>query len=227
MFGWDRFTAPLVTKLRYFCYTNLSKMNFLAHLALSGNREGIVMGNYTGDFIKGKLTPARTAAWSEEYRVGVELHRFIDSFTDSHPTVLRAKRLLARAHPKVAGVALDIYYDYFLANHFSKYYKGALTDFVKDSYALILNNRDLIPAAMLPMAEAMIRHDWLVHYKTIPGIGRSFEGVANRFPFMAAIRGAEKELLRNKQVYENSFLEFYPGLMVASKEFIQSACLKA
>ena len=201
-------------------------MNFLAHLALSGNREGIVMGNYTGDFIKGKLTPTRTDLWTDEYRVGVELHRFIDSFTDTHPTVLRAKRVLSRTHPKVAGVALDIYYDYFLANHFSDYYKEDLAQIVQDSYALILRNRALIPEAMRPMAEAMIRHDWLLHYKTIPGIGRSFEGLANRFPFMAAIRGAEQELLRNKQVYEDSFLEFYPSLRVASQEFIQHAGMK-
>lgn len=201
-------------------------MNFLAHLALSGNREGIMMGNYTGDFIKGKLTPTRTASWSEEYRVGVELHRFIDSFTDSHPTVLRAKQVLARRHPKVAGVALDIYYDYFLAHHFSVYYEEDLAQFVQDAYALILRNRALMPAAMLPMAEAMIRHDWLLHYKTIPGIRRSFEGLANRFPFMAAIRGAENELIRNERVYEDSFLEFYPGLKVASEEFIQAESLE-
>ncbi len=201
-------------------------MNFLAHLALSGNREGIIMGNYTGDFIKGKLTPARTALWSEEYRVGVELHRFIDSYTDTHPTVLRAKRILARAHPRVAGVALDIFYDYFLANHFSEFYEEDLATFVQNSYALILRNRTLIPEAMLPMAEAMIRHDWLLHYKTIPGIRRSFEGLANRFPFMAAIRGAEIELLRNQGVFEDSFLEFYPNLMLASREFIQSAGIK-
>jgi acyl carrier protein phosphodiesterase len=198
-------------------------MNFLAHLALSGNREGVLMGNYSGDFIKGKLTPARAASWSDEYRVGLELHRFIDSYTDSHPTVLRAKRVLSLTHPKVAGVALDIYFDYFLANHFSDFYEEDLTDFINKTYSLILRNLTLIPEAMLPMAEAMIRHDWLLHYQTIAGIRRSFEGLANRFPFMAAIRGAEQELQRNRRVYEDSFMEFYPDLMVASEDFIKNA----
>jgi len=200
-------------------------MNFLAHLALSGNREGIVMGNYTGDFIKGKLTPVRTSSWSDEYRVGVELHRFIDTFTDTHPTVLQAKRILAKTHPKVAGVALDIYFDYFLANHFSEYYPEELSQFVSRAYATILRNKIVIPAAMLPMAEAMIRHDWLNHYKTIPGIQRSFDGLSRRFHFMAAIRGAENELLRNETLYEDCFMEFYPSLQVASTEFIQGAML--
>lgn len=200
-------------------------MNFLAHLALSGNREGIIMGNYTGDFIKGKLTAERTASWSEEYRVGVELHRFIDFFTDTHPTVLRAKRILARTHPKVAGVALDIYFDYFLANHFSAYYQEDLSEFVRKSYATILRNQELIPAAMLPMAEAMIRHDWLGNYQTIPGIRRSFDGLARRFKFMAAIQGAETELLRNEALYEEAFVGFYPSLLRATQEFIGAATL--
>ena len=195
-------------------------MNFLAHLALSGNREGIVMGNFTGDFVKGKLTPLRTASWSEEYRVGVELHRHIDSFTDTHPSVLGAKRILSKAHPKVAGVALDIFFDYFLANHFSRYYQMALTEFVRSSYGVIIQNKTLIPVAMLPMAEAMIRHDWLNNYKTIPGIQRSFEGLSHRFKFMTAIRGAENELMRHESLYEEAFLEFYPSLQVAASDFI-------
>ena len=84
----------------------------------------------------------------------------------------------------------------------------------------------MISEAMLPMAEAMIRHDWLTHYQTIPGIKRSFDGLANRFVFMAGIRGAENELLRNEKVYEDSFLEFYPSLMAASKEFNQEAIIE-
>ncbi|MPR36400.1 acyl carrier protein phosphodiesterase [Salmonirosea aquatica] len=198
-------------------------MNFLAHLALSGNNEDILMGNFTGDFIKGKLTPLRTASWSAEYRVGVELHRFIDSYTDTHPTVLRAKRTLAFAHSKVAGVALDIFFDYFLANHFSRFYPQALDEYANKAYAIILRNKTLIPIAMLPMAEAMIRHDWLTNYQTIPGIKRSFDGLARRFAFMSAIHGAEDELLRNETLYEKAFIEFYPDLKTVADEYIRNA----
>ncbi len=196
-------------------------MNFLAHVALSGERQDVLMGNYVGDFIKGQLTPLRTESWSADFLLGVKLHRYIDHFTDTNPGVLRAKRFLAKKHPKVAGVALDIYFDYFLANHFSEFYEADLTQFINQSYAVVTQNKDLIPAAMRPMAEAMIRHDWLLHYKEIPGIKRSFDGLSRRFNFMTAIQGAEIELQRNEPVYEAAFLEFYPKLKSACENFIK------
>lgn len=201
-------------------------MNFLAHIALSGNREGIILGNFSGDFIKGKLTLERTNNWSDDFLIGVHLHRYIDTFTDTHPTVREAKKLLALSHPKVAGVALDIYFDYFLANHFSEYYSESLSYFVSKTYNLLYQNRQMIPEAMRPMADALIRHNWLYNYREIAGIKRSFEGIANRFEFMAAIRGAEIELQRNFAHYETTFLTFYPELKTASQLFIAENKLK-
>ena len=197
-------------------------MNFLAHVALSGEREGVLMGNYVGDFIKGQLRPLRTQAWSADFLLGVKLHRYIDHFTDTNPGVLKGKRFLAKKHPKVAGVALDIYFDYFLANHFSEFYEEYLPQFINHTYAIITKNKNLIPTAMLPMAEAMIRHDWLVNYKEMPGIKRSFDGLSRRFAFMTAIEGAEIELQQNESVYETAFLEFYPKLKSACEDFIEN-----
>lgn len=180
----------------------------------------MLMGNYVGDFIKGQLTPLRTKSWSADFLLGVRLHRYIDHFTDTDAGVLKAKRFLAKTHPKVAGVALDIYFDYFLANHFSAFYETDLSPFINRAYAVITENKDLVPAAMLPMAEAMIRHDWLYHYQEIPGIKRSFDGLSRRFAFMEKIKGAEIELKRNQETYEAAFLEFYPKLKAACEDFL-------
>ncbi|TDB66969.1 acyl carrier protein phosphodiesterase [Arundinibacter roseus] len=195
-------------------------MNFLAHIALSGDRPLVMMGNYTGDFIKGTLTPERTQLWSTDYTLGIRLHRFIDSFTDSHSVVREAKSLLNQKHPKVGGVILDIYFDYFLANHFSDYYKLELAEFVETSYQRIRQHQYLIPNAMLPMVDAMIRHNWLYNYKDVAGIQRSFDGLANRFAFLQTLRGAENELLTNFAAYETAFHAFYPILQQECHFFI-------
>lgn len=197
-------------------------MNFLAHIFLSGSREEVMMGNYVGDFIKGKLTPVRTSSWPKDYLLGVRLHRFIDSFTDSHPIVREAKALLAQTHPKVAGVALDIYFDFFLANHFQKFYSGDFKVYVETAYEVILTNRSLIPESMIPMAESMIRHDWLYNYKNIAGVKRSFDGLSRRYEFMKALRGAEVELMDNRIQYEEAFLQFFPVLIHATDTYIQT-----
>jgi acyl carrier protein phosphodiesterase len=200
-------------------------MNFLAHILLSGDREGVIMGNFAGDFIKGKLTLERTYTWIPDYLLGLKLHRFIDTYTDTHPIVRDAKKVLSKAYPRVAGVVLDIYFDYFLANHFEEYAEEPLSGFAKKSYDVILRNQEQIPEAMKPMAEAMIRHDWLGHYKEISGIKRSFDGLSRRFSFLNGIEGAENELLRNFPVYEAAFLEFFPLLQAAAKNYISESRL--
>jgi acyl carrier protein phosphodiesterase len=182
----------------------------------------VIMGNFVGDFIKGKLTPERTTLWTENYLSGILLHRFVDHFTDTHPVIRSAKAVLSNTHPKVAGVALDMYLDYFLANHFSYFHQEGLYDFTRSAYRIIERNRQLIPEAMLPMADAMVRHDWLYNYKEIAGIKRSFDGLANRFAFMGRIRGAEQELVRNMPLYERAFLTFYPELKAAADVFLQN-----
>lgn len=200
-------------------------MNFLAHILLSGDREGIIMGNFVGDFIKGKLSLEKTHNWVPDYLLGLQLHRFIDTYTDTHPVVRQTKKVLSKAHPRVAGVVLDIYFDFFLANHFEEYAKESLSDFVKNTYEVILRNEEQIPEAMKPMAEAMIRHNWLGHYKEISGIKRSFDGLSHRFAFLKGIEGAEKELLRNMSTYEAAFLEFFPLLQAAATNFILESSL--
>ncbi len=178
------------------------------------------MGNFTGDYAKGRLTTDRFGTWTLGYLLGVKLHRFIDDFTDTHPTALVAKRFLARKHPKVAGVALDIFFDYFLANHFEELHGFALEVYAQRSYETILRHHDLIPAPMLPMVEAMVRHDWLTNYRTVHGIERACSGLARRFTFMAALKHAELEMIINQPVYEEAFLSFYPELQAASKTFL-------
>lgn len=195
-------------------------MNFLAHIALSGPREYVMMGNFTGDYPKGNLTPKRFAALPPDYLLGVKLHRFIDDFTDTHPTVLTAKRFLGQTHPKVAGVAIDIFFDYFLANRFEHFHGEDLAIFAKRSYEIIIRHRDLIPAAMLPMAEAMVKHDWLANYRTVGGIERACSGLARRYAFMVGIQGAEVEMVLNQSVYEAAFVEFYPKLQAATETFL-------
>ncbi len=179
-----------------------------------------MMGNFTGDYAKGNLTPNRVDTWSSDYLLGVKLHRFIDDFTDTHPTVQTAKRFLSQIHPRVAGVALDIFFDYFLADRFEQFYGEDLANFAERSYETILRHRDLIPTAMLPMAEAMVLHDWLTNYRTVSGIERACSGLARRFTFMSAIKDAEQEMIRNQPVYEVAFLKFYPELQAAVKTFL-------
>ena len=59
-------------------------MNFLAHIYLSDDHPKIMVGNFIGDFVKGKNFREQ---FEPDIARGIELHRIIDVFTDSHPVV--------------------------------------------------------------------------------------------------------------------------------------------
>lgn len=195
-------------------------MNFLAHLLLSGNREGIVMGNFVGDFVKGLLTQEKTTNWNPEYVTGLRLHRYIDSFTDTHPVVREARKKIAEKHGRLSGIIVDIYFDYFLAKFFTDFCNETLWEYAHRMYGLIEENEYLIPEQMIPMAKAMIRQDWLNSYASLEGIDLTFSRMSRRAGFMIPIRNAVDELRLNELFYQEKFELFFPELKHASESFI-------
>lgn len=195
-------------------------MNFLAHLLLSGKNENTIMGNYVGDYIKGKLTEERTELWVPEFTLGLRLHRFIDSYTDTHPEVRTVRHQIALKHGKAASVAVDLYFDHFLASNFQYYSNESLLTFCERMYSVISNNIELVPMAMRPMAEAMVKQHWLEEYATLQGIGKSINGLARRYAFMSSLAGAEMDLMANFDFYQARFEQFFPELTKAAAEFI-------
>jgi acyl carrier protein phosphodiesterase len=195
-------------------------MNFLAHILLSGEEEGVIMGNYVGDFIKGRLTDEKTATWNKNYVIGLKLHRFIDSFTDTHPQVHEAKDIASKAQGRLAGIVMDIYFDYFLAKNFNDYNPEPLFAYAHGIYSLIERNEHLVPEEMIPMVRSMIRQDWLTTYATMEGIDITFQRLSRRAPFLGPIRNAISDLRENEAFYYEKFLLFFPELQKSANQFI-------
>jgi len=85
-------------------------MNVLAHIYLSGDSDQIIIGNYIGDYVKGR----DYLKYPDLVRKGIILHRHIDAFTDRHPVVHRSKIFFSKKYHKYSGVVTDIIYDHFL-----------------------------------------------------------------------------------------------------------------
>lgn len=179
-----------------------------------------MMGNYAGDFIKGRLSDEKTANWNPDYVVGLKLHRFIDFFTDSHPEVLEAKDVAAVTQGKLAGIVMDIYFDYFLAKNFQNYHKEPLFQYAHRIYSVIEKNEHLVPEAMIPMVRSMIRQDWLTTYATLDGIDTTFHRLSRRAEFLAPIYSAVSDLRANEEFYYTKFLSFFPDLRKQAGQFI-------
>lgn len=196
-------------------------MNFLAHLLLSGENEEVITGNFVGDFIKGRLSGEKVAGMSADYLLGLKLHRHIDMYTDEHPTVREAKRMAAKVLGKTAGIATDIYFDYFLAKYFDQFCSEPLKSYSDRMYRVIGDNDRLIPEHMKSMVRTMVRQDWLNTYETLEGIKLTFSRLSRRADFLDVLVLAERDLANNEEFYHNKFSIFFPQLQAEAALFIK------
>lgn len=184
-------------------------MNFLAHLYLSGSSENILVGNFIGDFVKGKSFDT----YPPQVQQGIKLHREIDSFTDTHPRISQARKRLWANFRHYSGVVIDLFNDHFLATSWSKFSEIPLTEFAAKSYRILQTNIEQLPPGAQHMLPYMIEGNWLVNYGTISGIDRALTGLSKRTQFDSNMENASRDLELDYDFYGEIFNEFFPDLM--------------
>ena len=203
-------------------------MNFLAHLHCSPNHKSIRFFNFTGDGFRGN-------AWKEkanpEIVLGVELHRFIDHFTDEHHASKEVKSHLRLVAGKTAPIALDLLGDYFLHKHWSKMaslqpHTEHLTavEFIDMCTLEIEHNKKLLVGKAARMWPWMKLERWLLDYQNLKGIRRAARGMSRRHPAIAPLGQFFKDFEDGSANYlkaEQWFLSFYPELILACQKFVK------
>ena len=192
-------------------------MNFLAHEFLSKNHKGIRVGNFLADFIRAK----DLSDYSYEIQLGIELHRKIDQFTDSHPLVHESKKLLHPRQGKYSSVLLDIYYDYFLGKNWKKYSEVPLKIFSKSVYDDFWEMKDVFPEKVQSFLPSMRENDWFYNYQFYWGIDKALQSIARRAKYSNTIKDALKDLQELEEELEKNFLLFFPELMAMSNKFLK------
>ncbi len=153
-------------------------MNFLGHLFFSNNDHEIMVNNLYGDFVKGK----KFEQLPDSVQFGVRLHRAIDSYIDHHPVVLNLQRSLYKELPRVASVAVDLFFDHVLAKKWEEYHDTPLADFTAEFYAFEPKYKDYSPKFQQIRA-AMKKYNWLYQYQFLHGLYKACNGVSSRLSF--------------------------------------------
>src|SRR4051812_13442546 len=130
-------------------------MNFLSHLYLSGNSEGLIIGNFIADSVKGSAFNN----FPEEIQKGILLHRKIDAFTDSHSVVELSKQRLRDKYKKYSSVIVDIYYDHYLAVNWNDYSSENFNFYIQNIYTLIGRNKHHLPPKSLMFTKYMLERN--------------------------------------------------------------------
>lgn len=193
-------------------------MNFLAHIYLSGTEEDVIIGNFIADGIKGKSY----LEYPEGIQKGVLLHRFIDSFTDSHGTVRQSTARLHANYGHYSGVIVDILYDHYLARNWNHYHHQPLEDFVQDFYDLLHRNFESLPVRTQRLMPYMIADNWLVSYATVDGIGKILSQMNVRTKGRSGMDRAVLDLEEHYDDFETEFTFFFNELITESKLKLES-----
>ncbi|HEY0298959.1 MAG TPA: ACP phosphodiesterase [Arachidicoccus sp.] len=189
-------------------------MNFLAHAYLSFNNPQTLTGNMMGDFVKGK----QKDLFPEGIKRGIELHRFIDSFTDAHPVVYEAKKAFKSVVGRYAGAFVDISFDYFLANDIKEKTAEEWEIFAQDAYAILENQQQYFPERFARLFPYMREHDWLYNYRFEWGIENSFSNIIRRAKYLSIDKTIVFAVFQqNIVLLKESYDAFFPDLKNAVK----------
>ena len=185
------------------------EMNYLAHLFLSEGTPESLIGNLLGDFVKGTAVNL----YPEEIRKGIDLHRKVDSYTDSHPIVRSSKSLVSSHRRRFAGVLIDVFYDHFLAKNWLEYSEIPLRDFSQDVYKILQDNRDILPDSLQRVLPTIIARDLLSSYQEIAEIGITLTRMSARLKRTNNLASGIEDLTANYQRLESDFRDFFPDLI--------------
>lgn len=159
-------------------------MNYLGHIYFSNNDPQLAVANLFGDFTKGK----KYLEYPEHIQKGVLLHRKIDDFIDHHYDVIQLIHQIRGSLPKVAPIAVDIYFDHLLAKNWDLYHPVKLPDFLANLYSNIDLSSEPYPADFKHFISLLIERNWMSHYPTEEGLYRMCQGVSNKLSFENALK---------------------------------------
>ena len=146
-------------------------MNFLAHLHCSPNQELVRVFNLLVTIFRGNHWKSHA---TDAMIIGVELHRFIDSYTDNNPLSKIAKQTIRSKAGKTAPIVLDLLGDYFLHKHWksmsgmkNKTLNVDINDFIETCSKQISRNTHLLQGKSIkhvaPYEQGKLANELFIH----------------------------------------------------------------
>ena len=184
-------------------------MNFLAHIYLSGDSDEIKLGNFIGDYVKGK----KYLDYPDQVSFGIQLHRRIDYFTDNHSEVKCCMELLKPVYGRYSGIVTDVFFDHFLASNWSLYSDSTLRDFAKHAHTVFLSNFLLLPFRVKQFLPFLIQHKRLESYADAENLFQVLEIMSRRTSLPSQSEYAMNVLYAEYELFGSLFRSFFLDLI--------------
>lgn len=183
-------------------------MNYLAHSLLSCQDNDLLFGNIIADVINNK----QVSRLSEGVRRGVDLHRLIDSYTDSHPHVRACTKMLHEHHGKYAPVVFDLIADLILTKYWSEYTDKSLEDHVSMVDQVVRGQLELIDDYPRARVLKMLDNHFLTNCTTEKSFLKTMEWMDRRTNFPSKFTYALEDYRSHEALFDEHFKIFFRDL---------------
>lgn len=190
-------------------------MNFLFHMLLSGEDDQILVGNFMGDFVKGALADR----FPERIRMGIALHRRIDSFASRNDLFQQSRRRLDPQYGLYRGVLVDLFYDHFLITEWHKWSAEPFNHYLARTRSAIEGQRGELPERLQTLVPTIFE-ELLPSYGEVNGIGSALERMSRRVVRANPLAGGEAELVRHYVDLKADFYGFMPLVRSCAEDFV-------
>jgi acyl carrier protein phosphodiesterase len=196
-------------------------MNYLAHLFLSGNNEGVILGNLLEDFVSGNIENSTNSILPKDVKLGLQLHRTIDTFTDTHKVVKECKEVFYPNFGKYSPIVVDVLFDHFLIKNWLIFTEEDFEQFRKRLYNSLKNYQEIQPEILKGMIISMTEHDWLKNYSENWGLEKAFKNLNSKINKPEIdLTLCLKEFEENYYFLNEKFLDFFEDLKKVCDKFL-------
>lgn len=168
------------------------------------------MGNFLGDFVKG----SELGKYPEHIQLGVLLHRKLDVFTDQHVLVKTMLTEFPADIRRMAGIALDIYFDHLLLHRWEEFTTSDYEALLNSFYTELDDFEQSVTPRFSRVRQGLLAKRWLASYADEDTCFEAFRVMEQRMrrpiPFAAT---AKTHILLNREQITGGFREFYPDLL--------------
>ncbi|MCI5057820.1 MAG: ACP phosphodiesterase [Flavobacteriales bacterium] len=177
------------------------------------------MGNFIGDAIKGK---SYDLGYNQEILTGIQLHRFIDSYSDNHPLFIKGRKRFFSEYRHFSRVIIDVIYDHLLSVHWAEYSDEALNDFIDRNIQLLEKAKASMPLESQRFLHYATKFNVLKNYHNLEVIADVIEGIGHRINLSIDPLKSINTFRENQQKFEQEFLTFMKEIIEEKTKFINT-----
>jgi acyl carrier protein phosphodiesterase len=156
------------------------------------------------DFVKGK----KKFDYPPGIQLGIQLHREIDDFTDTHEATRQAKQIFRPHYRLYAAAFVDVVYDYFIANDNEIFSEASLLEFTQQTYQQLEERQNWFPEKFARMFPYMKSQNWLLNYRQRWGIEKSFGGLVRRASYISESETAFRLFEMHLETFQQCYNQF-------------------